>query len=83
MSLGFYETVGGRRFIDGTMVDIAKSLQEINVSLKEIVASQSKIRCYADEERILCSHHKSDHEFMDRMEKQRNEEQTNKDARDE
>ena len=83
MSLGFYETVGGRRFIDGTMVNIAKSLEEINTSLKVIVANQTNVRCYADEERILCSPHKSDHEFMDRMENQRNEEQTDKNARDE
>jgi hypothetical protein len=81
--LEFYQTGGGRRFVDGTMVTIAESLKSIDSSLKEIVAHQSKMRCYADDERILCSTHKSDHEYMDRMEQLNNERKIKKNASDE
>ena len=37
MSLEFYQTVGGRQFIDGTMKKVAASLEDISDSLKLIV----------------------------------------------
>jgi hypothetical protein len=36
MSLDFYQTVGGRQFIDGTMKDIARSLERIAESLERM-----------------------------------------------
>jgi hypothetical protein len=35
MSLEFYQTVGGRQFIDGTMKNIARSLERIADALEE------------------------------------------------
>ena len=68
----FYSTNGGRRFIDGTMVRIADSLDEINKSLKIIVAKEAReMRTYMDNEMYLASNQKSDHEYMDRKIKER------------
>tara|TARA_B100002019_G_scaffold164152_1_gene141707 strand:+ start:1576 stop:1797 length:222 start_codon:yes stop_codon:yes gene_type:complete len=64
----FYQTQGGRRFIDGTMVTIAQSLKNIDQSLKQIVKQNEelKMRTYVDKNMALVSDQKSDHEFMDR-----------------
>ena len=73
----FYQSQGGRRFIDGTMVTIAQSLKNIDQSLRIIVAQQEKrgMRVYMDDDMYLASGHKSDHEYMDRKlkEKDKNE----------
>ena len=71
----FYQSQGGRRFIDGTMVTIAQSLKNIDQSLRLIVAQQEKrgMRVYMDDEMYLASSQKSDHEYMDRKEKEKNE----------
>ena len=71
----FYQSQGGRRFIDGTMVTIAQSLKNIDQSLRLIVAQQEKrgMRVYMDDEMYLASSQKSDHEYMDRKEKVKNE----------
>jgi len=62
----FYSTNGGRKFIDGTMVRIADSLDEINKSLKIIVAKESsEVRSYINDEMYLSSPLKADHEYMD------------------
>jgi hypothetical protein len=72
----FYQTQGGRRFIDGTMVTIAQSLKNIDQSLQIIVKQNEalKMRTYADEDLILTSDQKSDHDYMDRKLKQQNNE---------
>ena len=36
MSLDFYQTVGGRQFIDGTMKNISRSLERIADSLEKM-----------------------------------------------
>tara|TARA_Y100001972_G_C7597689_1_gene299521 strand:+ start:766 stop:993 length:228 start_codon:yes stop_codon:yes gene_type:complete len=70
----FYQSAGGRRFIDGTMVTIAQSLKNIDQSLRLIVAQQEKrgMRVYMDEDMYLASPHKTDHEYMDRKLKEKN-----------
>ena len=61
----FYSTNGGRKFIDGTMVRIADSLDEINKSLKTIVAKESsEVRSYVDDEMYLSSPLEADHDYM-------------------
>ena len=39
MSLDFYQTVGGRQFIEGTMPRIAKALEGIEKSLEKIAST--------------------------------------------
>lgn len=72
----FYQTQGGRKFIDGTMVNIAQSLKNIDQSLQIIVKQNEalKMRTYADEDMILTSDQKSDHDYIDRKLKDQNNE---------
>lgn len=72
----FYQTQGGRRFIDGTMVTIAQSLKNIDQSLQIIVKQNEalKMRTYVDKDIILTSDQKADHDYMDRkLKDQKNE----------
>jgi hypothetical protein len=48
MSLDFYQTVGGRQFIDGTMKNISRSLERIADSLEKMGSTAEQ------EEEQLC-----------------------------
>ena len=66
MSLDFYQTVGGRQFIDGTMKDIAHSLKRIADVLEEQNNKES-VCC------VFCSKEKDREELWDECNKNKDE----------